>query len=232
MEFLPLNVKMESVYAGLSPRLGALAIDLAVQYPFWLLANWYDDSPWRLLNFGTDIIPIVILLAYNICCHALWGQTLGKRAFNIQVALPDGSRIGAAQAWQRELPNLILGAAIALQLVLAYRSLDMTRYLTMTSNQRDLELSNALSPILWMIPLAWFALEGALVLGSERHRTIHDRIGGTAVIMKKFVGYVPPPPVPVETPEIVSLPNGASSGPISAPPAGISLPDDGIPRQP
>jgi uncharacterized RDD family membrane protein YckC len=50
------------------------------------------------------------------------GQTLGKMALNIRVVSPDGSPIGAPQAWRRALVRVVLGAIFCAGIVdyLAY----------------------------------------------------------------------------------------------------------------
>ena len=71
-------------YAGFGPRLGAVIVDwlvlIPIRFTYWGLAS----ISWEVAVVFS--VPYIFAhAAYNVCFLARWGQTLGKRAYGINV---------------------------------------------------------------------------------------------------------------------------------------------------
>ncbi|HHX65888.1 MAG TPA: RDD family protein [Chloroflexi bacterium] len=108
-------------YAGLGPRLAALAVDglllCGVFFPItrlvkgvWLMSA--TDHRWVSGLFITDPLCIAFLIAmfaYFSLAEGLTGATVGKRAMGLRVVRPDGGRPGLKRGAFRNLLRFIDG---------------------------------------------------------------------------------------------------------------------------
>lgn len=119
------------VCEGLWPRFLALAVDgliLSGVFLFIALAVFQGlVMQGRFAVKGEEPFPGYLWIAFSVAafvyfwvCEARWGQTLGKRLFELRVVRTDGGRVGAGAAFVRTvlrsvdfLPFAYLVAAIA-----------------------------------------------------------------------------------------------------------------------
>lgn len=71
-------------YAGFGPRAMAGLVDYGVFLPLALLVSWLSSLSWEIA-LVVSIPYMCSYAAYNVWCHARWGQTVGKRVAGIRV---------------------------------------------------------------------------------------------------------------------------------------------------
>jgi len=100
-------------------RLFAAMIDNTIAMLVCLLSvamytSYRPDRSDEGINKG--VIAMLVYLSYYFVQEGIWGTTLGKRAFGLQVVRVDGGRVGWWEAWLRtllrilEVNPLLLGA--------------------------------------------------------------------------------------------------------------------------
>jgi len=188
MEFLPIKVNNENVYAGFWLRLGATLVDVLVLAPIgW--AIYYLQS----INFTLTILFVIISSAffafYNIYFNKRFGGTLGKLAVNIRITKPNGHEIGWKEAWLRSSVDCALAVVLLILELIALSKVDQQAYLAVDFISRY-ELILPLYPSGYkyyeLINDIWLWGELIVLLLNERKRAIHDFIAGTIVIHKDF----------------------------------------------
>ncbi|MGA7270749.1 MAG: RDD family protein [Acidimicrobiia bacterium] len=112
----PEGVSIEVTLAGLGSRLGAAAIDLAIQGALLLVASLAltlagsrlsGDLGVFLFGIGTLVVTAIVL-GYYIVFEALnGGRTPGKAAFGLRVASVDGTPLSLGAVTLRTLLRLI-----------------------------------------------------------------------------------------------------------------------------
>ncbi len=102
-------------------------------------------------------------IVYSVVLHTLWGQTLGKMLFGIEVVQMDESKLQSNHALMRDLP------AIAFQLYsLAIDRIDGDP----TSN---LQVATSIAFLVWIV------VQLVTITLNKRGRAIHDFLAGTVV---------------------------------------------------
>jgi len=107
-------------YASLGRRIGAFLVDVAVGLAYFLaiagvlgiigmLGSTREAPTWSLITGGGLLIVlaavgVVLSILYFPVLEAVYGQTLGKRLFDIYVARESGLAVGGWAALLRRLP--------------------------------------------------------------------------------------------------------------------------------
>ena len=188
MEFLPLLIDGEKVYAGFWCRLGAAIIDMFLWVPIVFLAH-------KLQSINIPIaVFIVILQAFSFAIYSIYfnlkyGGTIGKLAVGIRITKPNGSRIGAREAILRSSLDLAYGLLFAIFNVYAISKIDATAYLSAASYFERAKLIMPLFPKISryteLLSNIWYWSEIIVLLLNKRKRALHDYIAGTVVIHNK-----------------------------------------------
>ncbi len=190
MEFLPIEKDQQRVYAGFWIRFGAGFIDALILLPLtylFLLLESFDKTIALIIT-----IPSSILFSmYNVYFNARFGGTIGKLAWGIKVTKPNGSKIGWSEAWKRSSVDLAYAGLLLYLEVQALLLVNSEAYSSASSFIEWVTLLQAHYPswyssILYPIYQIWIWSEVFVVLFNKRKRAIHDFIGGTVVIYKKF----------------------------------------------
>lgn len=163
----PLNVRKIGSFLA---RMVAYFLDqMAIQVIVWVLGI--------LLIIGNDMatknkIDTLLIAAYFIVLHWLYGQTLGKRMLGLSVVDNDSNdELSFKQAFVRYLPNIIL-SVIGLMFIFEY----------------DVYGEIIVSSTFWIyisVTMAWQIAELICMYINKDNRSLHDLIAGTVVIKNK-----------------------------------------------
>ena len=188
MEFLPIKIDDNNVYAGFGRRLGAVFIDLLILAPTIVLFTYLDGLGMEAA-IASIVISTILYSLYSIYFHYKFGATLGKMAVDIKVTLPNGSKIGFKHALLRSSVDLVYALLTSTAHVIALTKVNSELYFDANWQERILQLT-ALLPAWaktseWLFQL-WFWSEFIVLLLNKRKRALHDFIAGTVVIHKEY----------------------------------------------
>lgn len=188
MEFLPIEINKEKVYAGFGKRFGSAIVDMLVFIPFMFLFHFVQSSSLSMAMVSV-VLSSLLFSAYTIYFHYKFGATLGKMAFGIKVALPNGEKIGLKQAFLRSSVDLAFALLMVVAQVIAISNADAETYL----NAGWMERAEYIMPLfpVWYgaVSIAsqiWYWGEFIVLLFNKRKRAIHDYIAGTVVIRQEY----------------------------------------------
>lgn len=188
MEFLPLEIDGQKVYAGFWKRFWAGLIDSLVLIPFVYIFFLIEGVSMPIAML-TTVISTILFSAYSIFFNYKYGGTIGKLAVDIRITRPDGSPISIKEAFLRSSVDLVFAFfAIAAQ-IMALSMVDPEQYTSASFFDRNM-LMVSLFPV-WYIYLtnssnAWYWSELIVLLFNKRRRALHDFIAGTIVIHKQY----------------------------------------------
>ena len=206
MEFLPLEINNEKVYAGFWKRFGAAIVDMLVFIPFMVVFHFTQGLS-ILSAMATIVVSSLLFSAYTVYFHYKFGATLGKMAVGIKITFPDGSKIGLKQALLRSSVDLGFAFFMVLAQVIAIKNADPDIYLNAGFMARA-EYIMPLFPVWYGVVSAvsqiWFWSEFLVLLFNKRKRAIHDFIAGTVVIKQEYIERVAAPDSVANAPSPVS----------------------------
>jgi uncharacterized RDD family membrane protein YckC len=191
MNFLPLEISGNKVYAGFWKRFCASFIDaliiVGVTFPLMKTLDLYGSD--RSLTIVLSVFRFLLMHMYTVYLHARFGGTFGKLAVGIRVTRPDGNRIGWNQAWRRSSVDIAIALLVLVSEVWAMFQVDWTQVAALGSDERTTRLQEV-SP-LWdraidIFQNVWIWSEVFVVLLNRRKRALHDFIAGTVVVKKQF----------------------------------------------
>ncbi|WP_339891886.1 RDD family protein, partial [Neptuniibacter pectenicola] len=188
MEFLPIEIKNEKVYAGFGKRFGSAIVDMLVFIPFMFVFHFIESSSLSMAMVGT-VLSSILFSAYSVYFHYKFGATLGKMALGIKVTLPNGEKIGFKQAILRSSVDLAFALFMVIAQVMAISNADPEVYL----NAGWMERAEYIMPLFpaWYgaVNIAselWYWGEFIVLLFNKRKRALHDFIAGTVVIRQEY----------------------------------------------
>jgi len=188
MEFLPILIDGNKVYAGFWKRFWAAIADIAVWYPFaFIVYNLQSiNIPAAMV---ASVIGLFFFSAYSIFLNLKYGGTLGKLAVGIRVTKPDGTKIGIREALLRSSVDIICATLYSGFHIYAITRVDPEAYLSAGFTERGIivyslypnfsKYTNAISDV-------WYWSELIVLLLNKRKRALHDYIAGTVVINKEY----------------------------------------------
>ena len=201
MEFLPLEINNEKVYAGFWKRFGAGIVDMLVFIPFMAIVHFTQG-----LSLASAIITVIfsslLYSMYAVFFHYKFGATIGKMAVGIQITFPDGSKIGLKQALLRSSMDIGFAILMVAAQVIAITNADPETYLTASWMERAEYIMPLFPAWYGMVNIAnqlWYWSELIVLLFNKRKRALHDFIAGTVVIKKEY------------TEQVVALDSGAEA---------------------
>lgn len=188
MEFLPIKIDDNHVYAGFGRRLGAALVDILVLMPAAVTFFYLQGIEIKVAIISL-VISAILYSLYSLYFHYKFGATLGKMAVDIKVTLPDGSKIGFKQALLRSSVDLVYALLTTAAQIIAISKISPELYLDATWYERTTYLT-ALQPTWanisdWLFQL-WYWSEFIVLLLNKRKRALHDFIAGTVVIHKQY----------------------------------------------
>ncbi len=189
MEFLPIEIDGEHVYAGVGRRIAAYVLDGLLFMPLLALQLWMQ----RLTSVSAAVglaLFFVIAVAYRVAFPAMMGATPGKLVVDIRITKPNGDPIGWREALKRESVGIALGAILMLGALAALWNIAPSEYAALTSNAARSALRTANQA--WWYPMAlraataWMWTDSGALLFNTRRRALHDFIAGTIVVHVRF----------------------------------------------
>jgi len=188
MEFLPIEINGEKVFAGFWKRLGAAIIDIIVFLPVMFI-SYYIQSISMLNAILITTILAPLYYGYIIFFHYKFGATIGKMVVGIQITLPNGHKIGFKEAFLRSSVEIVITCFVVTAQLIALKQADPDIYLNAGWADRAKYIVLLLPTWYGLINLlnqAWFWSEFIVLLFNKRKRAIHDFIAGTVVIKQKY----------------------------------------------
>ncbi|UPW17014.1 RDD family protein [Agarivorans sp. TSD2052] len=188
MEFLPLKVNNDQVYAGFWKRLVAAIIDTLVFVPFLVIFHFTQGISLTSALI-TLIISSLLFSVYSIIFHYKFAATLGKIAVGIKITLPDGGKIGVKQALLRSSVDLLFAFLIVVAHIVALTKVNPDIYLNagwMERNEYILLSFPAWHGAVSLASEGWIWCELLVLLCNKRKRALHDFIAGTIVIKQEY----------------------------------------------
>jgi uncharacterized RDD family membrane protein YckC len=192
MEFLPLEINNQKVYAGFWKRFGAAIVDTLVFIPFMVVFHFTQGLS-ILSAMATIVVSSLLFSAYTVYFHYKFGATFGKMAVGIKITFPDGSKIGLKQALLRSSVDLGFAFFMVLAQVIAITNADPNIYLNagfMARAEYIMPLFPAWYGLVSTVSQLWFWSEFLVLLFNKRKRAIHDFIAGTVVIKQEYTQQV------------------------------------------
>src|SRR5690554_744825 len=188
MDFLPLEINNEKVYAGFGARLGSTVVDIFALLPSVLVFIFLENTS-ILVAMITVVLSTLLFSAYTIYFHYKFGATLGKMALGIEVTLPNGERIGLKQALLRSSVDVAFAVLMVTIQVTAIAKAVPEVYLNAGWLERSEYIALLFPAWYGIVNIAsqvWYWGEFIVLLFNKRKRALHDFIAGTVVIRKEY----------------------------------------------
>jgi len=189
MDFLPIKINSDYVYAGFSKRFAAGFIDLLVLIPISFLIVWIQGFD-KNIAILIAIPSTALFSMYNVYFNARFGGTLGKLAVKIRITRPNGTPIGWIEAWKRSSVDLVFAFFMLIVKIFALTQISNVDYTLAASWIERVELLTTYYPkwysVIDILSQVWIWSELIVLLFNERKRAIHDFIAGTVVIHKEY----------------------------------------------
>lgn len=158
------------VYADFWSRVWATLIDGVL-----VLVASLVLSAINLFSSGLDLLVMILPLAYKIIMEFTYGQTLGKIAIGIEVRSQSLDRPTLSQILLRNILGIINDGWEFVQTVMWRLSMPI-------SNISYFGLES-ITPFAGLLFVAWI-VDILFVFNDPYGRTLHDRLGGTVVVLK------------------------------------------------
>lgn len=174
---------MNIPYQIILKRVSATLIDLVIFAPLMLVQELLLKPSNDLMLLGLGIVMFSFLsFMYSIYLHTKYGQTIGKRLFNIKAVSMSGSFIKPLQSVIRIGPWVL----ILIVGILYYASLSEEFYQfsngLFEENGRFQEMMHKYDLFIGIISASWLVLDSAVMVFHTNQRALHDLMAGTKVI--------------------------------------------------
>lgn len=168
-------------HAGFWMRLGAMIIDGLILAPVTLGLTYFNVSGWK----STEVLILLSLIGiiYKPFMEAKYGATLGKMALKLRVVNADYEQASTKEAVLRNIFHLtfsILSFLLTLYIYQdpAFADVDgWSDYSALTQTFIGLQAVSGLSGLITIV-------DGIVLVADDKKRSIHDKIGGTLVIVQ------------------------------------------------
>ena len=188
MNFLPLEIEGERVYAGFWARLLAAIVDIIVFIPIIVIFHYLQSINIRLTIFVV-VFYSCLFSAYSVYFNLKYGGTIGKLITGIRITKPDGNKIQIKEALLRSSVDIFYGLVFAIAQVYAIKKVDPNAYLVAGYMERvrlTLPLHPEFMKHMDKLNEVWYWSELIVLLFNKRKRALHDFIAGTVVIKKNI----------------------------------------------
>ena len=178
----------DSIYAGFWARLGSILLDLVIMLPVILLIN-YLNGLGRTVIYFTSLINLGLIYIFHIYSVEKYGGSPGKLIVGIKIINKNGQKANSYNAWMRHLIPLLDSIFILSITFISINEIPESIYTQLNWIQRS-QLINQQSPMLFkaanILMNIWVWSELLILLLNKRKRALHDYIGETVVIKKKY----------------------------------------------
>lgn len=189
IDYLPLSIAGEKVYAGFWRRLGAALIDMLVWVPIAYIVFTLQGTNLTIAIAAT-VAHGFFFSIYSVFFNLVYGGTLGKLAVGIRITKPNGGRIGLREALLRSSVDIFYGLLFSYFYVHAILEVDLTAYLAagyMEKSEMIYPLFPRLSVYTNTLTNIWYWSEMVVLLLNKRRRALHDYVAGTVVVHKEHM---------------------------------------------
>ena len=140
------------------------------------------------------VLVSVAFIGYRVYCHAIWGQTVGKRVVKLRVVRLSGEAIGWRESLLRSsVEMLFTGLTLSAQLI-ALAAIPAAEFagLDMVQQNSNLQVyTPAWSSYVMTLSGIWYIASLIALFVNDQRRTLHDFIAGTVVAGAEAVPSVP-----------------------------------------
>ncbi len=180
-------------YSSFGRRLGAYLIDFLLLSPLIALQIWASGHSISMAILSTVLVSVAFI-GYRVYCHAIWGQTVGKRVVKLRVVRLSGEAIGWRESLLRSsVEMLFTGLTLSAQLI-ALAAIPAAEFAGLDTMQRESNLqvyTPAWSSHVMTLSGIWYIASLITLFVNDQRRTLHDFIAGTVVAGAEAVPSVP-----------------------------------------
>ena len=165
-------------YRTFWPRFWAGFVDGGIFLIVGLLYGYFEASiEGKVLSTLLFILISYSYLIYSVSLHGYFGQTLGKKVYDVKVLDVSESKMAFRQAFYRDVVPIVF---VSLSVITEVYSKN-----TGLPKQALVGESSILLLLLAVVPLAnslWFLAEVITMLTNKKRRAVHDFIAKTVVV--------------------------------------------------
>lgn len=180
-------------YSSFGRRLGAYLIDFLLLSPLFALQYWASGHSISMAILSAVLVSVAFI-GYRVYCHAIWGQTVGKRVVKLRVVRLSGEAIGWRESLLRSsVEMLFTGLTLSAQLI-ALAAIPAAEFagLDMVQQNSNLQVyTPAWSSYVMTLSGIWYIASLIALFVNDQRRTLHDFIAGTVVAGAEAVPSVP-----------------------------------------
>lgn len=180
-------------YSTFGRRLGAYLIDFLLLSPLFALQIWASGHSISMAILSAVLVSVAFI-GYRVYCHAIWGQTVGKRVVKLRVLRLSGEAIGWRESLLRSsVEMLFTGLTLSAQLI-ALATIPTAEFVGLDTMQRESNLqvyTPAWSSHVMTLSGIWYIASLITLFVNDQRRTLHDLIAGTVVAGAEAVPSAP-----------------------------------------
>lgn len=170
-------------YSSFGRRLGAYLIDFLLLLPLFALQIWASGHSISMAILSAVLVSVVFI-GYRVYCHAIWGQTVGKRVAKLRVVRLSGEAIGWRESLLRSSVEMLFTGLTLIAQLIALTTIPAAEFAGLDTVQRESNLqvyTPAWSGYVITLSGFWYIASLITLFVNDQRRTLHDFIAGTVV---------------------------------------------------
>jgi uncharacterized RDD family membrane protein YckC len=180
-------------YSSFGRRLGAYLIDFLLLSPLFALQIWASGHSISMAILSAVLVSVAFI-GYRVYCHAIWGQTVGKRVAKLRVVRLSGEAIGWRESWLRSSVEMLFTGLTLIAQLIALAAIPAAEFAGLDTVQRESNLqvyTPAWSGYVITLSGIWYIASLITLFVNDQRRTLHDFIAGTVVAGAEAVPSAP-----------------------------------------
>ena len=180
-------------YSSFGRRLGAYLIDFLLLSPLFALQIWASGHSISMAILSAVLVSVAFI-GYRVYCHAIWGQTVGKRVAKLRVVWLSGEAIGWRESWLRSSVEMLFTGLTLITQLIALATIPAAEFagLDMAHRESNLQVyTPAWSGYVITLSGIWYFASLITLFVNDQRRTLHDFIAGTVVAGAETAPSVP-----------------------------------------
>ena len=126
-------------YSSFGRRLGAYLIDFLLLSPLFALQIWASGHSISMAILSAVLVSVAFI-GYRVYCHAIWGQTVGKRVAKLRVVWLSGEAIGWRESWLRSSVEMLFTGLTLITQLIALATIPAAEFAGLDMAQRESNL--------------------------------------------------------------------------------------------
>jgi uncharacterized RDD family membrane protein YckC len=170
-------------YSSFGRRLGAYLIDFLLLSPLFALQIWASGHSISMAILSAVLVSVAFI-GYRVYCHAIWGQTVGKRVAKLRVVRLSGEAIGWRESLLRSSVEMLFTGLTLIAQLIALTTIPAAEFAGLDTVQRESNLqvyTPAWSGYVVSLSGIWYIASLITLFVNDQRRTLHDFIAGTVV---------------------------------------------------